>query len=111
MKKEITWIGLVKETSDKLKKSGDTGGLKQAIKESKSVWTDIKSGKHPQYVQGKATRKPSKKGKKSKTAKKGRTSSNVDVDAKEILAKCKVCVKCQKKIFKYMKKRGHVDDE
>lgn len=112
-KTPITWIGLVTLKSNELKKAGDTGGLSKAIKESKSMWEQIKAGKHATYEQGKATRKASKKTKKSKTEKKGKKSVSVvagSVDTNKMLKECKVCKKCLKKIEKYLKKHGSSDE-
>lgn len=116
VKTPISWIGLIKIKSDELKKAGDAGGLKKAIKESKSVWQEIKAGSHPMYEKGKGTRKvgkKEKKGKKSKTEKRGKntmSSSAGNVDTKDLLENCKVCSKCLKKIEKYLKKQGNSEE-
>jgi hypothetical protein len=108
-KTPITWIGLVTLKSNELKKAGDTGGLSKAIKESKSMWAEIKAGNNSTYEQGKATRKVGKKSKKSKTEKKGKKSVSAvagSVDTNNMLKECKVCKKCLKKLEKYLKKHG-----
>ena len=91
----------------------EEGGLSKAIKESKSMWEEIKAGKHATYEQGKATRKASKKSKKSKTEKKGKKSVSAvagSVDTNKMLKDCKVCKKCLKKVEKYLKKHGSSDE-
>ena len=79
VKKHVSVIKLVKIKSDELKKGGDAGGLKKAIKESKAVWEDIKAGKHDLYVQGKSSTRKGKKGKKiceGKDLKNNRNTNN-----------------------------------
>ena len=130
-KTPISWIDLVKLKSDELKKAGNDGGLKEAIKKSKETWQEIKSGKHPKYIQGKPTKtrkgKKGKKEKKEKKEKQGKTSKitkkvkkngcsvTVNINANDILENCKVCSNCVKKIEKYIKKNEkhekHTDDD
>ena len=114
VKKPVSWIELVKIKSDELKKAGDAGGLKKAIKESKAVWEDIKAGKHDLYVQGKSS---TRKGKKEKKEKKGKTEKNtknskkekhskLDVDAEAILKICNSSSSSSLKIKKIKKMLG-----
>ena len=108
VKKPVSWIELVKIKSDELKKAGDAGGLKKAIKESKAVWGDIKAGKHDLYVQGKSSTRKGKKGKKGKTEKKSKKEkhSKLDVDAEAILKICNSSSSSSLKIKKIKKMLG-----
>ena len=114
VKKPVSWIELVKIKSDELKKAGDAGGLKKAIKESKAVWEDIKAGKHDLYVQGKSSTRKGKEGKKGKKGKTEKNSKNtkkekhskLDVDAEAILKICNSSSSSSLKIKKIKKMLG-----
>ena len=76
-KKEITWIGLLKE---KMALKGKGTSIGDVAPEAKKEWVMIKEGKHPKYTQGKQAKqskqskqtKKKSKGKQSKLAKQGK---------------------------------------
>ena len=109
MKKEISWKDLVKKTANEHKKSG-TFDFKNVLAEACKEWKNIKSGKHPEYIQGKsssATRK-NKTSKKSskKSMKASAAASHSDCDAEMILSKKILCKSCTGKVQKLMKKQS-----
>ena len=80
MKKEISWKGLVKQVSDKHKKSGKSFDFKNVLSDAGDEWKKIKSGNHPDYVVGKsapaaASTKKSGKSAAAKTMKKSKNRS------------------------------------
>jgi hypothetical protein len=111
MKKEISWKGLVKQVSDKHKKSGKSFDFKNVLRDAGDEWEKIKAGNHPDYVVGKsapaaASTKRNGKSAAAKTMKKNKKSSSsasaaaAGCDMKEIMSKCKLCKSCQAKVKK-----------
>lgn len=111
MKKEISWKGLVKQVSDKHKKSGKSFDFKNVLRDAGDEWEKIKAGNHPDYVVGKsapaASTKRNGKSAAAKTMKKNKKSSSASAsaaaagcDMKEIMSKCKLCKSCQAKVKK-----------
>ena len=108
MKKEISWKDLVKKTANEHKKSG-TFDFKNVLAEACKEWKNIKSGKHPEYIQGKsATRKnkTSKKSSKKSMKASAAAASHSDCDAEMILSKKILCKSCTGKVQKLMKKQS-----
>lgn len=101
-KKPISWIELIKEKINLRKAAKKPAGVKDVITEAKSEWNEIKSGKHPKYIQGKSTGPKTKKSKKSKNSKKSvkMQKSNKSLDV--LLKKCKLCDECTAEITKFI---------
>jgi hypothetical protein len=110
-KKPMTWLELIKLKLNEEKAKGNSPSIGDVTPTAKKEWVQIKEGKHPLYVQGKAqtfarkkktgeqkTRKNSSKGSSSPSA------SNMDIQA--LLAEVKLCGKCTKKVEKLMHKKG-----
>ena len=114
----MTWLGLIK-----LKLSEEKGkSINDVMPAAKKEWVQIKEGKHPKYIQGKAqTFARKKKGNnKSRKADKSSNSSNSSNRSKgssrsssndhneeihELLSKVKLCGKCKKNVEKILKKK------
>ena len=107
-KKPITWLELIKEKLGEEKAKGKSPSINDIMPLAKKDWAQIKEGKHPKYIQGKAQTFARKKKGDAKTKKnsKGSSSSGSPVDLEKLLAEIKVCGKCAKKVEKYMKKKG-----
>ena len=61
-KKAITWIELLKEKLNFLKKTtGRSVSVGEVAGEAKKEWVQIKEGKHPKYTQGKMVKSSNKK--------------------------------------------------
>jgi hypothetical protein len=129
-KKPMTWMDVIREQLAKLRSEGKTPSIGDVTPYAKKEWAEIKSGKHPLYVQasnkGKSMSisKSISKG-KSKTMKKGKGSKhmsskhmsskrmktqkigrNQGVDpkmfVKQMLTKVHLCKKDTAKICKYL---------
>ena len=115
-KKEMTWRELVTLKMKERRAKGEKPSLTDVAPEAQKDWKAIKDGSHPDYVQGKATFNKSKKNKSTKM-KKGRMAATTRKNGKtqdlpaaeEIIANCKLCAKCSKKVRKvYGNKKGNV---
>jgi hypothetical protein len=100
-KKEMTWLQLVNMKLKARQAKGEHPSIKDVAAEAKKEWTQIKAGKHPLYVQGKAV--ITRKKKKTDTTKKSRkqrgsatTRKMVDVSRLE----GKLCKKCMKVVHR-----------
>jgi hypothetical protein len=115
-KKPMTWLELIKLKLSEEKAKGKSPSIGDVTPLAKKEWVQIKEGKHPLYMQGKAqTFARKKKGdsasKTKKNSKKGSASSSspsasAGPSAEHILAEAKLCSKCKKKVEKVMKKKG-----
>ena len=115
-KKEITWLGLIKLKLEEEKKKGKSPSIGDVTPLAKKEWVQIKEGKHPDYIQGKAqtfARKKKKSDENTKTRKSTGSRSmsrsmsmSPSMDIQSILSQAKVCTKCSKKIQKILKKKG-----
>lgn len=102
-KKPITWIELIKEKINVRKAAKKPAGVKDVMTEAKSEWSEIKSGKHPKYTQGKPTGPKTKKSKKSKKSNKSVKIHKSNKSMDEVLKKCKLCEGCTAEITKFIK--------
>lgn len=111
-KKPMTWLELIKLKLSEEKAKGKSPSIGDVTPLAKKEWVQIKEGKHPLYIQGKAqTFARKKKGenksrKNSKASSSMRSSSSSDADLAQLLREIKLCGKCTKKVDKYMKKNG-----
>jgi hypothetical protein len=112
-KKPMTWLELIKLKLSEEKAKGKSPSIGDVTPLAKKEWVQIKEGKHPLYMQGKAqTFARKKKGASaSKTKKNSKSSSPKSISpksasAEQILAEAKLCTKCKKKVEKVMKKKG-----
>jgi hypothetical protein len=128
-KKPISWPEFLKVKFAEMKKDDASLQFKNVLqsKEVKSEWQKITSGSHPDYIQGKQTRKgTSGKGKgtskksprKSKGTRKNKGSAESSpaesspaasvkkMDIQDLLGECKLCAKCKKEIQKVLDKKG-----
>ncbi len=111
-KKPITWLELIKMKLSEEKAKGKAPSIGDVTPLAKKEWVQIKEGKHPKYIQGKAqtfARKKKGEAKTRKNAKEGKGKSATPSSASELrdlLDELKLCVKCTKKADKYMKKKG-----
>ncbi len=112
----MTWMDVIKEQLAKMRKEGKSPSIGDVTPAAKKEWADIKSGKHPLYMQGSSkgkskskSNKPSKgmKPSKSKTQKMSKMSSNSGMDhqycIEQLLKKVHLCKKDVSKIHKYLK--------
>ncbi len=102
------------------KSKGKSPSIGDVTPLAKKEWVQIKEGKHPKYIQGKAKTYARKKGKGEgkKTRKNGKGASDDaeasaspaasagSVDIKQLLSELKLCGKCKKSAMKLMKKKG-----
>ena len=108
----MTWLELIKLKLSEEKAKGKSPSIGDVTPLAKKEWVQIKEGKHPLYIQGKAqTFARKKKGenksrKNSKASSSGSSSSSSDADLAQLLREIKLCGKCTKKVDKYMKKKG-----
>ncbi len=109
----MTWLELIKLKLSEEKAKGKSPSIGDVTPLAKKEWVQIKEGKHPLYMQGKAqTFARKKKGASaSKTKKNSKSSSPKSISpksasAEQILAEAKLCTKCKKKVEKVMKKKG-----
>ena len=103
----MTWLGLIKLKLAEEKSKGNSPSIGDVTPAAKKEWVQIKEGKHPKYTQGKAqtfARKKKNSSSNKKTRKnKGSFSRDSHSSAlKQILAECKLCAKCNKKVKKVM---------
>jgi hypothetical protein len=114
-KKPMTWLGLIKMKLSEEKAKGKAPSIGDVTPTAKKEWVQIKEGKHPLYIQGKAQTFARKKKGETKTKKnKGSRSSSPGssgssgspVDIQQIMNEAKLCNKCKKKAEKVMKKKG-----
>jgi hypothetical protein len=114
-KKPMTWMDVIKEQLAKMRKEGKSPSIGDVTPAAKKEWAEIKSGKHPLYMQGSSKGK-SKSSKGSKTQKASKasamskasaTSSNSGMDHQycfeQMLKKVHLCKKDVSKIHKYLK--------
>ena len=126
-KTPMTWLGLIK-----LKLSEEKGkSLNDVMPAAKKEWVQIKEGKHPKYIQGKAqtfgrkkkgnnksrtadknsssASSSSKKGSRSSSSSSSSQNDNSSHDHTEeihaLLSKVKLCGKCKKNVEKILKKK------
>ncbi len=110
----MTWLGLIK-----LKLSEEKGkSINDVMPAAKKEWVQIKEGKHPKYIQGKAQtfgrkKKGNNKSRKAdKSSKKSSARSSSDSSSHDhseeihaLLSKVKLCGKCKKNVEKILKKK------
>ena len=117
----MTWMDVIKEQLAKMRKEGKSPSIGDVTPAAKKEWADIKSGKHPLYMQGSSKGKQSKgkqskgnkqskgmKPSKSKTQKMSKASaSQMSMDhqycIEQLLKKVHLCKKDVSKIHKYLK--------
>ena len=114
-KKPMTWLELIKLKLSEEKSKGKSPSIGDVTPFAKKEWVQIKEGKHPLYVQGKAQtfgrkKKGTKKSRKNNSSMKAssmKASSpmNNDIDIQKLLNQIKICGKCKKKVDKLMKKK------
>jgi hypothetical protein len=105
-KKPITWLELIKLKLGEEKAKGKSPSIGDVTPLAKKEWVQIKEGKHPLYIQGKAKTFARKNKGSTKTRKNSPKGSPATDDIQEILAQVKMCSKCKKKVEKVMKKKG-----
>tara|TARA_B100000902_G_scaffold326696_1_gene321928 strand:- start:24 stop:332 length:309 start_codon:yes stop_codon:yes gene_type:complete len=97
-KTAISWIELMNVLIKERKSEGKPAGVSDVIQEGKQVWKEIKSGKHPKYIQGKPPKRKNKTRKNKKLSKKARKTRTKEL--KEIMKSCKMCKCCENKLKK-----------
>ena len=109
----MTWLELIKLKLSEEKAKGKSPSIGDVTPLAKKEWVQIKEGKHPLYIQGKAqtfARKKKGETKTRKNSKEGKSSKGKSVpstsELQELLDEIKLCAKCTKKVDKYMKKKG-----
>ena len=124
-KTPITWLELIKMKLKEEKDKGNSPSIRDVVPEAKKDWAQIKEGKHPKYIQGKAktharkknkgenkkSRKNSMKSFKSSSKSISNSNSNStprtpSVDIQELIDELKLCNKCKKKANKLMNKKN-----
>ena len=119
-KKPMTWLELIKLKLAEEKAKGKAPSIGDVTPLAKKEWVQIKEGKHPLYIQGKAKTYARKKKGENKTRKNGSPKSGSPKPGSpksgspgspgsavaDILAEVKLCGKCKKKVEKAMKKKG-----
>ena len=107
-KKPMTWLELIKMKLKEEKDKGKSPSIGDVTPLAKKEWVQIKEGKHPLYVQGKAQTFARKKKGDNKSRKNSKASSSPagtpNADIQQLLSEIKVCGKCKSKIEKHMKK-------
>lgn len=103
----MTWLELIKLKLSEEKAKGKSPSIGDVTPLAKKEWVQIKEGKHPLYMQGKAQtfarKKKSGEG-KTRKSKKGSASASASASIPaDLLAK--MCSKCKKKVEKYMQKK------
>jgi hypothetical protein len=112
-KKPMTWMDVIKEQLAKMRKEGKSPSIGDVTPAAKKEWADIKSGKHPLYMQGSSkgrsqgkSNKPSKNNKTQKMSKASKASA-MSMDhqycIEQMLKKVRLCKKDVNHIHKYMK--------
>ena len=124
-KKPMTWLELIKLKLSEEKSKGKSPSIGDVTPFAKKEWVQIKEGKHPLYVQGKAQtfgrkQKGTKKSRKNDSSMKAsspkasspkassmKASSpvNNEMDIQKQISQLKLCGKCKKKMDKIMKKK------
>jgi NMD protein affecting ribosome stability and mRNA decay len=95
-KKPISWVELVTSLSKERKAKGLSGGIKDVMDDAKKEWSEIKNGTHSKYVVGPPPKRTKTRSKtKTKKTLKNKKQHNYAV---EMLDKCKLCSRCQKKL-------------
>lgn len=136
-KTPITWLELIKLKLSEEKAKGKSPSIGDVTPLAKKEWVQIKEGKHPKYMQGKAKSYARKKTTNNKTKKNKRNNDDDDDEdndepstktikstkrhksnksigtnssskINELLSDCKLCAKCKKNINKYMKKNNNM---
>ncbi len=113
----MTWLGLIKLKLAEEKAKGKAPSIGDVTQIAKKEWVQIKEGKHPLYIQGKAQTYARKNKGENKTKKNKGTSRSSSPGSRssspgsssslqELLAEIKLCGKCKKKVEKAMKKKG-----
>ena len=102
----MTWIDVIKEQLAKMRKEGKSPSIGDVTPAAKKEWAEIKSGKHPLYIQGSSKGKQSK-GKQNKTQKVSGMSNNLALDhqycIEQMMKKVHLCKKDVSKIHKFLK--------
>ena len=62
-KTPFTWLELIKMKLKEEKDKGNSPSIRDVVPEAKKDWAQIKEGKHPKYIQGKAKTHARKKNK------------------------------------------------
>jgi len=109
-KKAITWIELLKEKLNFLKKTtGKSVSVGEVAGEAKKEWVQIKEGKHPKYRQGTSTKHKSSSKKHHSSTKKNHqhASSNEYALMKKVISECPKCQKKLNKLLNKTKKNKH----
>ena len=117
-KKAITWIELLKEKLNFLKKStGKSVSVGEVAGEAKKEWVQIKEGKHPKYRQGTSTKHKSSSKKHHSSTKKHHhskhenhhqyASTNEYALMKKVISECPKCQKKLNKLLNKTKKNKH----
>ena len=112
-KKPMTWLELIKLKLGEEKAKGKSPSIGDVTPLAKKEWVQIKEGKHPLYIQGKAQTFARKKKTGSEKTRKLKGSSPrsasspgaSSAELEQLLAELKMCGKCKKKVDKYMKKK------
>lgn len=111
VKKEISYIGLVKVMMAKARKDADAAGkgidTKAAFGAAASRWKRVKDGSDQEYSQGKSVpgvRKTSKKSKKEKGTSADESSEDSNKVLTDVLIKLDLCDECKTKIKDYLGK-------
>ena len=107
-KSPITWLELIKLKLKEEKDKGKSPSIGDVTPAAKTEWVQIKEGKHPKYIQGKAktfARKKSKGDKKSRknsmksSPRDSESASALPSNANDIqnfINELKLCAKCKK---------------
>lgn len=120
-KTPITWLGLLKEKLNYLKKTtGKSVSVGEVAGEAKKEWVQIKKGLHPKYIQGMQQSNHSKHSKKTKKMHHHSLNENThmqeDMVMRKLIAECPRCQKKYKKMMGQKTKknkhhRGGVNDD
>jgi hypothetical protein len=86
-KKEMTWMDVIREQLNKMRKEGKHPSIGDVTPQAKKEWEDIKAGKHPLYIQGSSKGKSksnskSNKGKSNKNSSKSKSSNKKNKTSK-----------------------------
>jgi hypothetical protein len=124
MKTPITWLELLKEKFNYMKKTtGKSVSVGDVAGEAKKEWVEIKEGRHPKYTQGKQQKTTRKNKSKKVTFKNEKQAAhtksahnNEDAVMKKIMLGCPKCMKKYNKLMKKTKKnkknyKGGDEDE
>jgi len=121
-KSPITWLELIKMKLKEEKAKGNSPSIRDVVPEAKKEWVQIKEGKHPKYIQGKAKTYARKKNKGDKKSRKISTMKNTSTPTptpasvssmqpdmssmEELINELKLCAKCKKNAMKLMKNKS-----